>query len=723
MVARILLSSSLILSMLLTTFAQQPTPPPKPTPPAQEKPPEIDSQDVVRITTNLVQIDAVVTKDGKAITDLQPEDFEILEDGKARAITHFSYISNIPGTPPISSAAAKASGISAARDRTAPPILPAKINLNDQRRIVALVVDDLGISRESMPQVRKDVQKLVDEASPNDLIAIIRTGGDVGTLQQFTNDKRVLQAAVERVRWNPCSRVGLAVFARVGPMNEAFNSGGCSAGTLRSTLHVLRFIVQGMGLIPGRKSLIFLSDHLPIRDDQPSVLDETKAVLGSVKSNTVDLLNTDAAVASEYLNHATPLEQIAEFANRASVVIYAVDTRGLQFTGMTAGDNVRLSSRTINSNPQSSIMKARDTRMRDGSRGSEMIAERTGGFLIKNSNNFNLQKIMDDQNGYYLIGFSPAEETFDRQFHHLKLRLKRGGFTVRTREGFYGFTSEQSRPALLSTTDAMNKALGSPFGAKDLSMRLTTFFIDEGRGPMLRSFLHLDPRDLTFSDQPDGLRAANIEIKAMLFGDNGMVIQEANQRGSIGIAPPTYDRSLREGVIYSFDLPTRAGGIQFRVAVRDVATGRIGSAGQFVDIPNLQSGVLAMSGIVIRERDATGSPATTPSDDVRTGPAVRRFHQNSTVDIGYMIYNANQASQLTAQARLYHDGKMILSPDPMAVSMKGQIDPRRITNRGNLHLGFDLVPGDYVFQIIVTDAADKQKPRVASQWIDFEIVK
>jgi hypothetical protein len=34
-----------------------------------------------------------------------------------------------------------------------------------------------------------------------------------------------------------------------------------------------------------------------------------------------------------------------------------------------------------------------------------------------------------------------------------------------------------------------------------------------------------------------------------------------------------------------------------------------------------------------------------------------------------------------------------------------------------------MAAGDYVLQIIVTDSADKQKPRVASQWIDFEIVK
>lgn len=50
--------------------------------------------EVVRITTNLVQIDAVVTdKNGKPVTDLRAEDFVILEDKRPQKITAFSYVS------------------------------------------------------------------------------------------------------------------------------------------------------------------------------------------------------------------------------------------------------------------------------------------------------------------------------------------------------------------------------------------------------------------------------------------------------------------------------------------------------------------------------------------------------------------------------------------------------------------------------------------------------
>lgn len=76
---------------------QDPSPAPSPTPsqaPAQEP---ID--DVVRITSQLVQLDVVVTdKSGKQVTDLKTEDFEVFEDGHTQPITHFSYVPTGPAT-------------------------------------------------------------------------------------------------------------------------------------------------------------------------------------------------------------------------------------------------------------------------------------------------------------------------------------------------------------------------------------------------------------------------------------------------------------------------------------------------------------------------------------------------------------------------------------------------------------------------------------------------
>ena len=67
----------LLLQIVAGAVAQRPAP--SPSPPQQtsqsQKPEEVD---VVRITTNLVQVDAVVTdRNGKVVTDLKPEEVQI----------------------------------------------------------------------------------------------------------------------------------------------------------------------------------------------------------------------------------------------------------------------------------------------------------------------------------------------------------------------------------------------------------------------------------------------------------------------------------------------------------------------------------------------------------------------------------------------------------------------------------------------------------------------
>src|SRR5256885_8595595 len=132
---------------------------------------------------------------------------------------------------------------------------------------------------------------------------------------------------------------------------------------------------------------------------------------------------------------------------RSSVVIYAVDTRGLAYTGITAADSTfnpmggaagrapTATARQI-TNTINSTLSARSMAMIAGREGSDLIAKQTGGFMVRNSNDFGLKRIAEDQNGYYLLAYRPSEQTFNRQFHHIKLTVKRKGLAVRTRNGF-----------------------------------------------------------------------------------------------------------------------------------------------------------------------------------------------------------------------------------------------------------------------------------------------
>ncbi len=128
-----------------------------------------DPQDVVRVTTALVQVDVVVTKDGKQVTDLKAEDFEILEDGRRRQITNFTYISVDSAKPSTSTTDPKPNSVSPVK--LAKPPAPHEV-----RRTVAIVVDDLGMSFQSMANLRNYLRKFVSESlGPKDIVAIIRT--------------------------------------------------------------------------------------------------------------------------------------------------------------------------------------------------------------------------------------------------------------------------------------------------------------------------------------------------------------------------------------------------------------------------------------------------------------------------------------------------------------------------------------------------------------------
>ena len=165
------------------------------------------------------------------------------------------------------------------------------------------------------------------------------------------------------------------------------------------------------------------------------------------------------------ISYLAQLQKIAELAIRASVVIYAVDTRGLQYTGITAADNFSATSSRALTNRINATMMNRSRAMWEGQLGADLIARQTGGFLIRNSNDFGLRRVMDDQRGYYLIGYRPGDETFNRRFHHIKARVKGRGLTLRTREGFYGVTEDEARPPEVVARDQMDRALISPFGA------------------------------------------------------------------------------------------------------------------------------------------------------------------------------------------------------------------------------------------------------------------
>jgi hypothetical protein len=381
-------------------------------------------------------------------------------------------------------------------------------------------------------------------------------------------------------------------------------------------------------------------------------------------------------------------------------------------------------------NNQSATLRARSAALNSGRDGADLIARQTGGFLVQNSNDFGLKRIAEDQNGYYLLAYRPTEQTFNKQFHHIKLTVKPKGLTVRTRNGFMGI-GDTEKPPLLTATDQLARALTSPFGANDINVRLTTMFTSIETGSLLRSLFYIDAKDLVFVDEPDGGHVAKFDLGMILFGENGRPVDQQKREVKVHLSKDTYQNALQSGLVYTLDTPVRqAGAFQYRIALRDQASSRIGSAGQFLQVPNLANGQMVLSGLVL-QKEVPDKPSDAGPQSAReaisAGPALRQFHQGDTLLFGWLIFNpkpneATHLPQLTTQTRVFRDGKLLFTGAASPVNA-AQTDPKRVPVVGRLQLGKEFEPGQYVLQVVVTNQLTKEKQSIVSQWIDFEIVK
>jgi VWFA-related protein len=746
------LSLVLVFGFLVPCQAQKPAPAQSPAPnasPAVAASPtptpanpdqtdvKVDEQDVIRIDTKLVQFDAVVTKGSKQVTDLTAADFEIFEDGKPQPITNLSYVSTIPSGPASVATPSPAPGA---------PKIPSILRPNEVHRTIALVVDDLGMSFQSIDQAKRQLKKFVNEQrAPNDLVAVLRTSAELGARQQFTTDSRVLLSAIESLQWTSCSRVGKNVFSEnretrqdasngMESRHETDRGNGCGGDSYWQTLKSLRYIAAGLGTLAGRKSMVIFSDSMP----------EVKKLAGISPYNPPPVPVGSGAQAmpddppkgegGDGLDHfdvATGyqdlLARIVEYAIRGSVVIYAVDTRGVPDTTLSAADSFRLSGPTgAAGREMQNVSSARSTQVFEGRLGASILTSQTGGFLVSNSNDFEIKRVAEDQQGYYLIGYRPVGETFDRKFHDIKVKVKGSGLVVRTRAGFYGVTDKDSRAKLRVAPTNLDAALTSPFDVSEITVRLSSLFTNASdAGSLLRSFIYVNAHDLSFTDGPNGMHNAALQLKSVVFADNGRVMYEREQTASLQLKEQQYAQILRRGLVYDFAVPVKTpGALQFRIAVRDKTSGHLGTAGQVVEVPDLKKSHLTLSGILLAADTNTAGLSGAESGYVA---ALRRFPPGANLSFAFAVYKSQldkstRAPQLTSQTRIFRDGQLVYTGKVVRLDPAGQ-DRQRIVGGSRIKLGSEFPVGQYVLQVIVIDTLAKESQSTTTQWIDFEIAK
>jgi len=409
-----LLSQILVVGFLLTFSAicgfgqnvSAEVPKPSATPPIEE------DDDVVKISTALIQLDVVVTdKNGKLVTDLKPEDFEVSENGERQTITNLSYFSGRNNSTADGTLGAHRTGNPAGA-------LPT---IGEVRRTLAVVVDDLRMSAQSITSVKKDLAKFINEqVQPSDLVAIIKTSGSVGVLQQFTTDKRKLLDVIESIRYQPGTSVGLSPFAPIsisfGEQIKANMSGGDLSDKAKASfeqrgsveplpeinrnliatsgaLGVLNSTITAMTRLPGRKSVLYAADGI-------------YSLFDKGMSASVEGLGGSASIFTETKKLEEDLRGITEIANRATIAIYTLDSRGALPLGFSASDSMRggMTDRESGGQNENDITR-RSNDFKISQQGLKFLSEETSGKAFLNTNDLGkgLRETLDSQNGYYIL--------------------------------------------------------------------------------------------------------------------------------------------------------------------------------------------------------------------------------------------------------------------------------------------------------------------------------
>jgi VWFA-related protein len=679
--------------------------------------------DVLRINTELVQTGVTVfDKQGRFVDGLKKEDFELRVDGRPVSISFFENI--VAGSQ--RDRAARVTGKNeptAVKDLTSAP--------STRQRTIVFFLDDRHLSLDGVVRTRKTLLNFINkQMGQNDLVAIASASGRIGFLQQFTENKDVLRAAVGRIGHvpyilsdygrNPGSPMteymALTIESR-GDSNVAefyiqdclkWSSKGATrqergaarrqcevqvanrarqillqAGTITSgTYYSLETLLRSAERMPGSKLAFFISDGF-LADTGPR-----------------------GPIASDKLG------RITDEARRAGVVIYTIDARGLVSGALDATGSV----------PFDADGRLETAKLREIAASQDALnalAADTGGRALRNQNYFDqfINDALAETSRYYLLAWRPeANDEKNEKLRNIEISvIGHPDLTVRSARGFV------SNGAMASATDERSKeekdaqqekkpdadlrqALNDFYPRQALPLQLSLIYLDTpASGTVLTSSVQAPTEFLSYGVQDR--EPAQLTIAGVILNDQGK--PAASFRTGLKVNPSSSNDSARNAstIIYNYPSPLKPGIYQVRAAARDERSGMLGSAMQWIVIPDLSTHQLSLSSLLVGLESVTDKNA----EAGRTQWSVdKKFAHGSHLKFMTFIYNAAQSAgaqaDLAAQVQIYRDGQAVISTPFKKVAADAQTDPARVPFTAEINLAA-LKAARYVLQVTVEDRA------------------
>ncbi|HYW70496.1 MAG TPA: VWA domain-containing protein [Pyrinomonadaceae bacterium] len=703
----------LLLNGASSVHAQQS---PKPTP-----------DDVVRVNTELVQSAVtVLDKDGHFVDGLNKDQFQLLVDGQPRAINLFDRVT--AGSPRDARLTANADTDTAGK---------AAVSVVRGRTIV-FFVDDMHMSAESFHRTRDMLRGfLTNEMSMSDSVIIATASGQMGFLEQFTNNKQILATVVDRL--SP-QQYDVRSFGSGSTRMREYDA--LMIDTIESkkaNSEVLNYYIReciAPTNPPGQvaRAALAMTCETDARNSARAVLMQAAKITQNMYATLESIMRAAARspgrklaffVSDGFLLDAGPhapdlrgrLDGIIDAAQRAGVVVYTIDSRGL------TNDRVDMRQGTARLDVGAPIGEAEALQ-----NAMNALAGDTGGRALRNTNFFDrwVGKVLDETSNYYLLAWRPDRDVEKTpKFKQVQISIvNRPNLIVRAPRGYLAgptsaeVTAKEKLPenhAARTPETELRDALADYRPSSGLPTFLSLAYLNTPKNEMLlTSSFEVSTSGLDYGE--DGKQPATVRIAGVILNEKGKAAGSFKTQLNV---TPRDGESLRSGVIYNERTVLTPGIYQVRAVARDERSRRIGSAIQWIMIPALTSHQLTASSILLGAQVVERS---TPSD---TNAQVQlnvnhRFARRSPLGYWIFVYNAkrgsNGAPSLTVHSAVLRDGLTVLNVPDHKISASGD-DPDRIAFGETLPLA-SLAPGSY--ELLVT-VKDELSGTTTSQEIDLEV--
>ena len=668
-----------------------------------------------QVEVTYVDVDVVVTDEqGRFVTGLTRDDFEVFEDGKAQKIDTFTLV-NVPVAKP---------------DEFVINGRTVRVDTRTNRRpfdgrVYAFVLDDLDVSAMRSAQVRDAAKEFVRKhMAPNDLGAVIYTSGRTDAAQEFTTDRELLMRAIDKFQGRRMRSLSLdrldEYYQRIAYGYTLRNDADPNTGSINSPDRA----GHGRTSDPtemerGFRALSVLDSLKNTADFLASVRGRRKALL--FFSEGLDFPIRDVFGAHDATNVIRASQDAISTAARANVNVYTIDPRGL--AGMTSefmesagigsgvgttgpvllvpGTNTPVSGMTGASGGVFNVQDELLQEFRTSQDTLREFAEQTGGFASLNTNNLapSFERIVDANSRYYVLGYHPPDHPRNGRFHKIEVRVKRPGLRVEARRGYAsprGRTPEERkrdeaarlardarRPDGRRTSTPLLGVMTSPMQQSGLSFSVHAApFKNTANEASVALAIEVEGSKLPFGAPNEKGQVSNkIELSFFGLNEQGKALAAGWTELDLTLRPETRERVTAHGVRVNPRMALPPGRYQVRVGARETVKGEMGSVFYDLDVPDFRKEKVMLGGLLLTTPSVQQTPSIQPDAAVSKllpAPATskREFPRSDVLALYTEVYDNDTSREprridVTVQLTSERGTSVLVSRDELANGTSG----------------------------------------------------